>query len=214
MHPVPVFRENETPPSWCELEGFEIVELNGEVRVERHSSTRRERVLATLGTTQILYDGGSMLLKEGQFIDVDRFAHHPYSLKGCSASAQVVRLMGHWGSDLAGCGIFRVQDELSPSDNGDPVDYRKTTRIDSHYHDCDEYWILLEGRATVVVGGLQMAMRPGDCVTIGMGHHHDMASAPEPVKAVFFETTLEGQKRVGHLWNHTHGPARPHPERT
>jgi hypothetical protein len=31
---------------------------------------------------------------------------------------------------------------------------------------------------------------------------------------VFFETSLEGEKRVGHLWQHTHGLAHPKPERT
>jgi mannose-6-phosphate isomerase-like protein (cupin superfamily) len=56
-------------------------------------------------------------------------------------------------------------------------------------------------------------VRPGDCVTIGMGHHHDFPLIDAPVKAVFFETTLEGAKRVGHLWNHTHGLAQPKPER-
>jgi mannose-6-phosphate isomerase-like protein (cupin superfamily) len=50
-------------------------------------------------------------------------------------------------------------------------------------------------------------------VPIGMGHHHDMPSVNSPVQAVYFETTLAGDKRTGHLWNHTHGPARPMAER-
>ena len=50
-------------------------------------------------------------------------------------------------------------------------------------------------------------------VDAGMGHQHDLAMVSEPVKAVFFETALEGRKRLGHLWNHTHGPAEPKPER-
>ena len=61
-----------------------------------------------------------------------------------------------------------------PSDTGDPVAYAKTTSIDSHYHDCDEYWIVLEGAATVVVGDRHMKVAAGDCVPIGMGHHHDL----------------------------------------
>ncbi len=40
-------------------------------------------------------------------------------------------------------------------------------------------------------------------------HHHDFPRAFEPVKAVYFETTLDGQKRLGHLCEHTHGPAQP-----
>lgn len=30
----------------------------------------------------------------------------------------------------------------------------------------------------------------------------------ETIKGVYFETTLQGQKRLGHLWEHTHGPGR------
>ena len=32
-------------------------------------------------------------------------------------------------------------------------------------------------------------------------------------RAVFFETAREGQRRRGHLWEHTHGPAEPRPDR-
>ncbi|MCP8939672.1 cupin domain-containing protein [Alsobacter sp. SYSU M60028] len=209
---MPVIRSHDAPPSWCELEDFEIIDLGGGSATRRRDAAR-ERVMGTAGTTRLVHGGGSMVLKEGQFLDIELLPSPDYRLEACTPDAQVVRLSGHWGDDLAGCGIFRVKDEADPADKGDPVPYRKTTRIDSHYHDCDEYWILLEGRATVVVGDQHMEMGPGDCVTIGMGHHHDMAHAPLPVKAVFFETTLEGRKRIGHLWNHTHGPATPHPER-
>jgi mannose-6-phosphate isomerase-like protein (cupin superfamily) len=89
------------------------------------------------------------------------------------------------------------------------VRYPKSTAIDRHYHDCDEYWIVLAGRATVVVGDDAAEMVPGDCLCIGMGRHHDMPQAPEPVMAVYFETSLERQRRVGHLWEHTHGRAVP-----
>ena len=42
-----------------------------------------------------------------------------------------------------------------------------------------------------------------------MGHHHDIKYVGEPLEAVYFETTLMGKKRRGHLWNHTHGTAEP-----
>ncbi|MHB2165613.1 cupin domain-containing protein [Alsobacter sp. R-9] len=210
---MPVFRSEDAPPGWCELERFHILDLGAGGAQACRRETPRERVMGTAGTCRIRFEGGSTLLKEGQFVDVERLPGTALTLEGCTPDAQAVRLCGRWGEDIAGCGLFRVQDQENPTDKGDPVPYPKTTRIDSHYHDCDEYWILLEGEATVVVGSHHMAMRPGDCVSIGMGHHHDMPHAPLPVKAVFFETTLEGLKRVGHLWNHTHGPAVPHPER-
>ena len=72
---------------------------------------------------------------------------------------------------------------------------------------------MLQGQGTVFVGERHMIVTAGDCVPIGMGHHHDLPLIAAPVTAVYFETTLEGEKRVGHLWNHTHGLAQPKAER-
>jgi mannose-6-phosphate isomerase-like protein (cupin superfamily) len=212
--PVPVFRSHDCPPDWCELRSFEIIDL-AEARTARRRRTEpRERLLVVAGTVQLAGYATSIVLKENQFLDVEAHADlAEWTARACSPAAQLTRLSGRWGGDIAGCGIFQVTSEEGLPNNGDPVDYAMKTRVDSHYHDCDEYWVLLEGRARVVVGGKAMEMGPGDCVGIGMGHHHDMPIVHEPVKAVFFETTLEGRKRVGHLWNHTHGPAEPRPER-
>ncbi|WP_027527881.1 cupin domain-containing protein [Bradyrhizobium sp. Ec3.3] len=207
---MPVFRSDQAPPAWCELRSFEIIDLTKDQNARYRRSQSRERLLMTLGTIQLVYSGGSVVLNENQFIDlpVDE-----WSLKAYSPRAQIVRLSGRWGDDVAGCGIFRVSNQEDPTHVGDPVSYPKATSVDSHYHDCDEYWIVLEGSCTTVVGDRHMTVNVGDCVPIGMGHHHDMPSVTAPVKAVFFETTLEGEKRVGHLWNHTHGQARPKHER-
>jgi mannose-6-phosphate isomerase-like protein (cupin superfamily) len=207
---VPVFRADQNPPAWCELRSFEIIDLTGGGSASGRRKQPRERLLNTLGTTQLVHADGSVVLKENQFIDL---AHDAWTLKACSAKAQVVRLSGTWGNEVAGCGVFRAASQENPKDIGDPVNYPKSTSIDAHYHDCDEYWIVLEGAATTVVGANHWPVAVGDCVPIGMGHHHDMPQVASPLKAVFFETTLEGEKRVGHLWNHTHGTARPKPER-
>jgi mannose-6-phosphate isomerase-like protein (cupin superfamily) len=72
---------------------------------------------------------------------------------------------------------------------------------------------VLEGGGTVRVGKRAYEVGVGDCFAIGLGHSHDFSTVTEPVKAVFFETTLEGAKRIGHLWAHTHGASRPAAER-
>ncbi|MCO5090610.1 cupin domain-containing protein [Bosea sp. (in: a-proteobacteria)] len=209
-----LFRSHEAPPPWCTLRSFEIIDLAEAQTATRRQATARERLLCTGGTAQIGGEKGSVVLKEGQFLDIhEKPGFAAWTVTGHGARTQLVRLGGSWGQDMAGCGIFRVAHEPEATNNGDPVSYPKSTRVDSHYHDCDEYWLILEGRGTVVVGGRFFDAGPGDCVALGMGHHHDMASVSEPVKAVFFETSLEGRKRVGHLWNHTHGPAQPQPER-
>jgi mannose-6-phosphate isomerase-like protein (cupin superfamily) len=207
---VPVFRSDQTPPAWCELRSFEIIDFANGHEASYRRSQPRERLLMTFGTIQLIHSGGSVVLKENQFVDV---AVDQWRLKACSPRAQIVRLSGRWGNEVAGCGIFRVTNQENPAHAGDPVGYPKTTSVDPHYHDCDEYWIVLEGACTTVVGDRHMTMNVGDCEPIGMGHHHDMPSVTSPVKAVFFETTLEGEKRVGHLWNHTHGRAQPKAER-
>jgi mannose-6-phosphate isomerase-like protein (cupin superfamily) len=203
-------RRNQGFPDWCELRSFDILDLIEGQEISQQRREGKERLIGTAGTTQLILPAGSVVLKESQFYELsaDR-----WRLRGCSTISQVVRLSGRWGADLGGCGIFRVVRQDYPVNLGDPVTYPKTTSVDVHYHDCDEYWIMLEGEGTAAIGERQIPVRPGDCVTIGMGHHHDFPLVDAPVKAVFFETTLEGARRVGHLWNHTHGPAQPRPER-
>jgi hypothetical protein len=37
-----------------------------------------------------------------------------------------------------------------------------------------------------------------------MGDHHDIVNIEDYLEGIYFETTLKGKKRLGHLWNHTH----------
>ena len=99
------------------------------------------------------------------------------------------------GLAAGGSGIFTVANDDGRQDSGDSVDYPKNTGFDNHYHDCDEYWIVFEGRGVAVSEGKSYAAGPGDCIATGMGHHHDFPQVFEPVKAVYFETTLAGQRR-------------------
>jgi mannose-6-phosphate isomerase-like protein (cupin superfamily) len=208
---LPVFRQGEPPPAWCELEAFAIVDsIAGGVSRERRRAAR-ERVLVTRGSAQLQTPAGSQVLRDGQFVDLHGF--DTWQTTAGARGAEIVRLSGHWGTELGGCGIFSAANDPDWKNTGDPVTYAKMTPIDSHYHDCDEFWIVLEGAGTVVVGDRHLKVAAGDCMPIGMGHHHDLPVVTSPIRAVYFETTLTGEKRVGHLWNHTHGPARPMPGR-
>ena len=52
---------------------------------------------------------------------------------------------------------------------------------------------------------------PGDCLATGMGWHHDVLNVigDGAVEGAYFEGSLEGQKRPGHLWEPHHGKAVP-----
>lgn len=209
---MPVFQSDENPiPDWCELESFEIVRLpiGATHRFERRGT--KEKLLVGAGACRIAWAGQEIDAVTGANLDLT--AEGQFEVRNVSSETTLIRMWGRWGEELGGSGLFTVTQAENPKDGGDLVTYPKQTNFDCHYHDCDEYWILYEGAGTVVSEGQFYEVRAGDCVATGRGHHHDFPQVLYPVKAVYFETTLEGAKRLGHLWDHTHGPAQPVHER-
>lgn len=83
-------------------------------------------------------------------------------------------------------GLFRVP-------KGDPAQF------DLHYHDADELWFIVEGRARILTEGVEYEVKPGDMVCTGMGDEHHVLEVYEDLLGFFLEGQLEGQKRRGHL---------------
>jgi mannose-6-phosphate isomerase-like protein (cupin superfamily) len=210
---MPLFSDSRgTAPAWGELSSFEIVRLavGDRRRFVRHDRT--ERLIVTGGACRL--EWGTHAIDAGEGTKAELGADEDqFTVFDVREPTTVVHLSGHWGEETGGWGLFAVREVADSIERGDPVTYPKRTTIDNHYHDCDEYWIILEGRGVVVSEGTRYDVGPGDCIATGMGHHHDFPLATEPVRAVYFETTLAGERRRGHLWNHTHGEARPQPDR-
>ena len=205
---MPVFKSGDVAPAWCEMTFFEVVMLP---RTARHRFVWRapkEKLIVCQGQCRIAIDGAEVEAVVGSNLDLPSGAGG-FDVIEVSDDAVAVRLCGHWGDQTGGSGLFAVATSDAPADKGDPVSYPKTTSFDSHYHDCDEYWVVWAGRGVAVSEGRAYDVGPGDCVATAMGHHHDFPRVHEPVRAVYFETTLRGAKRRGHLWEHTHGPAQP-----
>lgn len=209
---MPVIAYGEKLPAWCELKHYEVVRL---VRGQRHTFARsgeKEKLIVGRGSCLISCGGRQFTAEEKANLDIADPVSF-FRIDEALSDAVIVRMCGSWGGETGGSGLFRAAKSDAPVERGDPAPYPKETSIDNHYHDCDEYWIIIEGRGTVVTEGAHYEVGAGDCVATGMGHHHDFPLVSEPVHAVYFETTLEGQKRRGHLWNHTHGEANPKKER-
>ena len=201
------------PHDWCDLRHFEILRL---ARGDSHTLERRhprERLLVTDGRVLLRAGTSAMVLRTGQFHDLSG-ALDEYTITVTTGTAEAIALSGTWGDEIAGCGVWTLENMANATDSGDPVSYPKHTRMDSHYHDYDEYWFILDGRATAVVSEETFEVAPGDCIAIGTGHHHDMPDVQSPMRGAFFETTLLREKRLGHLWEHTHGKAKPDPVKT
>jgi len=191
---------------------FEIVQLAPGQHHTFARISKKEKLILGQGQCRIQYHGATLLVERGANMDLTSESGH-FEVIEVVAPSILIRMCGDWGDELGGSGLFTGKSSEHPQDNGDPVAYRKETNFDNHYHDCDEYWILFEGSGAVVSEGKHYEVSAGDCVATGMGHHHNIQRVGERIEAVFFETTLEGQKRRGHLWDHTHGLAHPKAER-
>ena len=210
---MPVFSSGQgQAPEWCELECFDIVELPAGDSHRFQRTGQREKLIVGKGRCRLAYGGQTATVEEGANLDLTS-PEDCFEVLAALSDCTLIRMCGRWGEETGGSGLFAGDTSADPQDGGDPVEYPKSTNFDNHYHDCDEYWIIFEGRGLAVSEGQEYEVGPGDCVVTGMGHHHDLPQVHEPIGAVYFETTLEGEKRLGHLWEHTHGPAQPKAER-
>lgn len=209
---MPVIKPNQPMPAWCELEFFEVVKLPKGSRHEFPRRSRKEKLLVARGKCTVAFAGQTIQAAAGANLDLltpDGW----FEIVDTAEPVKLVLLAGRWGDEIGGSGLFSVEAADKREDPGLALTFVKNTSFDNHYHDCDEYWVIVEGSGAVVTEGKRYPVFPGDCVATGMGHHHDFAEVEQPVLAAWIETTLEGRKRRGHLWTHRDGRAEPRPER-
>lgn len=206
---MPVFKSGAgNAPKWGELDLFDFVRLDRGAKRVFERVSKKEKLMVCGGRCVLKFGDQQLYATTGANHDLagsnDRF-----EILDVMAPVIVVRFCGRWGEEMGGSGLWEVNRSQQPKDTGDPVPYSKETNFDCHFHDCDEFWVIYEGRGVAVTEGKHYEVGAGDCVAIGMGHHHDFPKVHEHVRAIWFETTLEGRKRRGHLWEHTHGKAEP-----
>ena len=69
-----------------------------------------------------------------------------------------------------------------------------------HYHDCDEFIFMLEGRCVMQSEGILYTLEKGDVLATRMGDEHELLEILEDTVFFWLETELRGQKRSGHLY--------------
>ncbi len=193
-------------PSWSDVKKIDIFSLiPGEEKNVRLAETK-EDFFVTRGECRICCEGKTAFGRAG-----DRFSYQLAAedliLSAAKEGSELVRIAGRWGNECGDAGLFTLANSAHPCNHGDPVHYRRTTEFDNHYHDCDEFWIILAGSGRIATEGVVYDVAPGDCIATRMGSHHDFPQVFSPVRGLFFESTLKGKKRKGHLWDHTHGVA-------
>ena len=72
--------------------------------------------------------------------------------------------------------------------------------VEPHFHDAEEFWFVLAGKARVMTEGEEDTVEPGDVVCTHMGDEHAILEIVEaPYTQVWIECNLRGQGRRGHL---------------
>ena len=70
---------------------------------------------------------------------------------------------------------------------------------DYHFHDCDEYWFIIQGQAKGIEDGVEFDLKAGDCVYTPMGHDHQITATTDDCINVWFAMEYRGKQRHGHL---------------
>lgn len=194
--------DNQNFPDWAELKFYEIVSLKQNNRIEIRLKKEKQTLFVCKGTCtveneiSINHTAGDVIdLKNDEIIFVRNDSIE---------NALLIIVGGNWGNEIGGRGVFSLSSVEHPKNLGDPTSYWRNTELDNHYHDCDEYWIFFEGDGIAVSEEKFYRIEPGICIATKMGDHHDMPVVNETLGGIYFETTLKGNKRIGHLWNHTH----------
>lgn len=184
-------------PKWSEIKFYKIEHLS------RDNSKIFEKISPKLvlfiveGQGWIKFSGEKILVKEGDFLPVN---FDKYRIAPMSSYVRFVTIGGDWGSETGTCGVFQLSTNPDPINRGDPVNYNRNTRFDNHFHDCDEYWIIVKGKGKAVSEGKFYNLEPGICIATKRGQHHDIPWIEKTLLGVWFETTLYGKKRRGHLY--------------
>jgi len=77
---------------------------------------------------------------------------------------------------------------------------KSSPQVELHYHDAEEFWFVLQGKAKVMTDGNEYIVGADDVVCTYMGEEHAILEVvEEPYTQVWIECNLRGQKRAGHL---------------
>ena len=211
---MPVFGQGPgNAPEWCELECFDVIPLLPDESIELARRREKEKLIVCEGECTIEINGRELPGTPGANIDLAP-DETSFILRDIIRPLKAVWMSGRWGDEVGGSGLFSVVADDPPPTGDSPYDYDKTTSFDNHFHDCDEYWIIYEGSGIAYSENKRYEVRPGQCIATGTGFNHDFPEVTEgTVKAVYFETTMEREKRPGHLHEPADGKATPAEER-
>jgi mannose-6-phosphate isomerase-like protein (cupin superfamily) len=70
--------------------------------------------------------------------------------------------------------------------------------VELHFHDCNEFWIIIEGKGIATSEGITYELNPGDMLLTKAGDEHSL-EVTEAMIAVYFYGVMPPGGRTGHL---------------
>ena len=200
---MPLLKISENKfPEWSEVKKISQLTIESNSASEITKSFSKYALFVISGECSIRVNGDERVFEENDSLFSDK---QNITIKSSNHRTELVLIEGIWGDEIGGSAVFNMSKHSTPRNIGDPVDYSRTNDFDNHYHDFDEYWIILKGSGLAVSEGVKYKFTGGDIIATRMGDHHDLSEVHEDIHGIYFETSLKGQKRLGHLWEHTHG---------
>ncbi|MEG8989729.1 hypothetical protein VJY32_08120 [Ignavibacteria bacterium 4148-Me] len=197
-----IYYEKQIFPDWCELRQYHIFILKNddELFLKKYIYQKSLLFLCEGEITFKISEENEKRIKKGDIIDMNEVGF----LRNVSNQTSIIIVAtGNW-TEITNSGIFTLDNTEFPRNIGDYTSYSRNTNFDNHFHDCDEYWIFYEGEGIAVSEGNFYKLQEGVCIATKAGFHHDIPIIHQRLKGIYFETSLKGKKRTGHLWNHTH----------
>lgn len=77
--------------------------------------------------------------------------------------------------------------------------------VELHFHDCNEFWIIIEGRGVAMSEGVTYELGPGDMLLTKQGDEHSL-EVTEKMVAVYFYGVMPPNSRDGHLHKENNEP--------
>jgi|SRR5690554_1183331 len=200
---MPLLNLSDPLPDWSDLDFINLIELKKSKDISLLQKSPKEKFFIGEGECNFSFNEEKRKMMLGEFVEIN----NPGKEINISADedSTIIHIGGRWNDETGSCGVFKMNNSGSPKNIGDPVDYKRTTEFDNHFHDCDEYWIIFKGSGLAVSEGKKYKLLPGTILATKAGDHHDLPEVYEEIHGVWFETSLKGKKRKGHLWIHTHG---------
>jgi mannose-6-phosphate isomerase-like protein (cupin superfamily) len=199
---MPLLKISENKfPEWSEVKKITQLTIEPNSTAEITKSFTKFALFIISGECSIRTNGYEKIFLENDSIFSDK---NEISIKTKNHNSEIVMIEGNWSDEIGGSAVFKMSKISTPRNVGDLVDYPRTNNFDNHYHDFDEYWIILKGSGLAVSEGVRYKFSGGDIIATRMFDHHDLPEVYEDIQGIYFETSLRGNKRLGHLWNHTH----------